>query len=409
MSSRGGWYYLALISLTYSISANQFASAETESWSNVFDTSARYYAWTNSTGGSGSQIYVPFAVQTTGRPNDDWKLEFLVRSGYIWSRQSLNGVSATGSSVTDTTLGTTVTYYGWQGVQPFVSLNVNAPTAGASNGSTSTSRPDSDLVATPIFGQGWNIGPSGGASFAINQSLVATVSFGYTYRGPFDEGPSLSPLPPGQAPAAGRLKPGDVSTVNTGLGYKGDRLAAQISVSYSTETTTYHGALPLFQAGDRVIVSAKAGYAWTDNWSSRIATSYSHFNRNKVAQVGLPDLVRETLNSNSDVYSVSFDTSYARANYSIGPVVSYLYRNHNGYDPTNLAFTPAKTSWSAGVSGQIAPTNTTSISASVAHVWVNEGDSPDKIIPVNFLLVGSGIPASSTNAWVVSIGSNIRF
>jgi hypothetical protein len=402
----GGSAYWRYCVATASLLVSAGANAEDASrWTSVFDASARYYSWSNSLGGSGTQLYIPFAVQTTGRPNDDWKAEFLIRSGYIWSRQSSPNGSAEAASLTDTTVGSTFTYFGWNGVQPFVSMNVNMPTADHSAGSAPTARPDSDLVATPIFGQGWNVGPSVGASFAFNPSLIGTLSFGYTYRGPFEQGPALSFVAPsGLTPPAGRLKPGDVSTLNAGLGYQGDRLSAQLSLSYSVETTTYHEFMPLYRAGDRFIIIGKAGYAWNDNWSSRLSSSFSHFNPNLIAVAGLPDLVRETMNSNSDVFAVNFDTSYARDNYSIGPTVGYLFRDHNGYDPVNVMFVPAKTSWSAGVSAQIAPTKSTNVSLLVQHIWVHEDENPAK-----FAIPGTAIPAFATNGWVVSVGGNVQF
>jgi len=385
----------------------QHVLAQTPRWITVFDTSARYYGWSNSIGGSGTQVYVPYAVQTTGRPNDDLKAEFLVRSGYIWSQQKSNGVTAVGQSLTDTTLASTVTYYGWNGIHPFASININAPTAKTSSGSSSTTRIDSDLVATPIFGEGWNIGPSIGASFAIDLSLIATLSYGYVYRGPFDEGPSLNAT--ALNTPSGKLNPGDVSTLDVGLGYSGDRFTGRISVSYSTESRTYDDGMPLYQAGDRVIVTGKGGYAWTDNWSSRVAGSFSHFNHNNVPLQGVPDLVREALNSNSDVYRVAFDTTYASGNFSIGPTGAYLWRDHNGYDPTNLLFIPAKVSWSAGAAADIAPTATTSISLSVQHIWVHENATANVVDAFNLVIANSGIPESSTNAWVATVGGSVRF
>ena len=378
-------------------------------WSSIVDTSIRYYTWSNSNAFRGSQVYAPLAIQTTGRPDDNWKLEFLVRSGAIFSQQTSPKATFSASSPTDTTLSSTATFYGINGVQPFVSININAPTGATSKGSSSIARPDSDLVATPVFGQGWNVGPSVGASVAIDQSLIATGSFGYLYRGPFVEGPAASPVAPlGETPPAGQLKPGDVYTVDLGLGYSGERFSSRGSISYSTEDTTYHGSSRLYQAGDRIITIAKAGYAWTDNWSSRLSGSFSHFGKNLIAMPGLPDMMREAMNSNSNVTSLSFDTSFARDNYSIGPVISYLLRDHNGYDPTNLMFIPAKTSWSLGVSGQISFTSNASFSASVQHVWVHENVNPDKMIGF-FVIPGTGIPESNTNAWVATAGGTIRF
>jgi hypothetical protein len=372
-------------------------------WTTEVNSDVRYYSWSNSLGGKGAQLYAPVATQFTGRPNDDWKLEFLVRSGAIWSRQSTPTFSTEASSLTDTTVSSTATYFGLNGIQPFVSMNVNIPTAESASGTQSTTKNDSDIVATPVFGEGWNLGPSIGANFAIDQSLIATLSVGYVNRGPFNEGSTA-------VSGARRLNPGDVTTVNSGLGYRGDRLVVQATVAYSLETTTYADGLPLYRSGDRVIAGLKAGYAWSDNWSSRLSGSFSHFGKNEVpVSVGMPELVREAFNSNSDVCRISMDTSYNKNNYSVGPTVSYLYRNHNGYDPVTFQFVPAKQSWSVGLVGQVAASDRISINARVERIWVFENANPDKIDLLNTFIPGSGVPQFVTNAWVMSIGGSVRF
>jgi len=42
---------------------------------------------------------------------------------------------------------------------------------------------DPDLVEVSTFGEGFNIGPTGGFAFPISKSLVLTTSAGYTWRG----------------------------------------------------------------------------------------------------------------------------------------------------------------------------------------------------------------------------------
>ena len=372
-------------------------------WTGVINSDVRYYAWSNSLGGKGAQLYAPAAMQFTGRPDNDWKLDFLVRSGAIWSRQSTPTSTAEASSLTDTALSGTFTYLGLNGIQPFFSMNVNVPTAKSGTGTLQTTKNDSDIVATPVFGEGWNLGPSLGASFAIDPTLIATLSIGYVNRGPFSQGWTATTGPR-------RLDPGDVATINTGIGYRGERWVVQATLSYSMETTTYADTLPLYRSGDRVIANVKAGYAWNDNWSSRIAGSFSHFGKNKVpASANVSDLVREAFNSNSDVYRVTFDTSYSKGNYSVGPTVTFLYRDRNGYDPVTYQFIPAKDSWSAGVVGQIATTDRITFTGRIERIWVHENVNPDKYDQFNVIVPGSGMPQFVTNAWVMTVGGSAKF
>ena len=379
------------------------AQTSTNSWTTTFNTDVRYYGWTNSLGGSGAQIYAPLAAQLSGRPNSDWKLDFLLRSGMIWSRQSTSSASSEVSTPTDTNFTPTVTYLGWNGITPFAAVAFNLPTANkASNPNTTVSntKTDPDIIATPVFGEGFNVGPSIGANFNLSQSMVVGLGAGYTYRGPFDQSKNRS---------LSRFDPGDVYTLNASFGYSGDQLIVQTSVSYSIENRTLQDSSPLYRAGPRTIASLKAGYTWNDNWASRLGVTYSHFEKNDVTSTGVTGLVRETFNSNSDVVKASFDIPYSRDNYTVGPTVGYLYRNRNGYDPTTFQFLPAKTSWNAGLTGTIAVNKQYTLNLSVQHIWVKENENPTKLDATNTIIPGSGVPESSTNAWVASIGGSVKF
>ena len=94
--------------LPVAASGNVTTQAVNSVWETTFNTDARYFSWTSSrgfpattttsaSGGSGSQLYVPTAIGLNGRPNDDWKLEFLARSGVFWSRQSSAGMTGEAS------------------------------------------------------------------------------------------------------------------------------------------------------------------------------------------------------------------------------------------------------------------------------------------------------------------------
>ena len=66
----------------------------------------------------------------------------------------------------------------------------------------------------------------------------------------------------------------------------------------------------------------------------------------------------ERLNSNSNVYRVGLQHLFPIDQFQIGPVASFLYRDHNGYNSTTLQFVPQKTRWTAGMLAQYAPNAT---------------------------------------------------
>jgi hypothetical protein len=156
------------------MAANAAITPADRNWSTTFDTEVRYTAWTATrgfpaapitNGGSGSQVYIPLSLQFTGRPWQDVKLEFLARSGYVSAKQTTGGQTGAVTTTTDTTLTPTVTYLGWETLQPFTSVTLNLPTGkSVLYGNTRFARMDSDLVDIPTFGEGFNIGPSIGAN-----------------------------------------------------------------------------------------------------------------------------------------------------------------------------------------------------------------------------------------------------
>lgn len=372
-------------------------------WTTTVNTDVRYYAWTNSLGGSGAQLYAPIGLQLSGRPDPDWKFNFLLRGGSIWSRQSTATSSSTISTLTDTNFTPTVTYLGWNGITPFASVSFNLPTAkkaSSPNTTQSNNKTDPDVVATPAFGEGLNVGPTIGTNINISESVVLGLGAGYTYRGPFDQA-GLSTM--------SRFKPGDVYTINASLAYRGDMLSVQTSLAYSFESTTLQDGVALYRAGDRIVAGLQAAYTWNGNWGTKFGVNYAHFEKNYVTATGMPDLVREAFNSNSDVTKLSLAIPYSAANFTVGPTVGFLYRNRNGYDPTTYQFLAAKTSWNAGVGGSIAVSKQLTLNLSLQHIWVKEEGSPTKIDSTNTVVPNSAVPESSTNGWVASLGGSVKF
>lgn len=380
------------------------ASGGASGWTTTANSEVRYFSSRKSQGATASQLFLPFAVQFAGRPDPDWKVSFLVRSGYISSRQNNGTVSSSASVLTDTSVTPTVSYLGINGMTPTLSVPMNLPTASGSASSTSTqskSKTDGDIVPAPTFGEGFNIGPTLSNNFNISESTVLGLGIGYTSRGAFDQGTQTG---------VSRFNPGDVTTVNVTLGYRGERLSLQGSAAYAMESTTYQDGAPLYRAGDRVIMGLKAGYALTENWSARAAVNYSHFTANEVpAAAGLSSLVREAFNSNSDVTQVNLDLNYRADRFSIGPTLTYVYRDRNGYNPNTFQFLPAKSSWGVGANGSYQISSAMTLNTSVQRIWVRENESPAKLDALNALIPGSGIPQAATDIWLLSIGGSYKF
>ena len=199
-------------------------------WTTVFSTEARYFSWRNNFTapngigpGRGSEFYLPFAMQLTGKPLESWSADFTVRGGWVKAVQSTPGHSGEVQTTTDTVASGTVTYLGLQGIQPFVSLNANLPTGKTVlPGNQANARMDPDFVDISTFGEGFNLGPTAGFNFPITDSLLVTTSFGYTWRGRFTQDSFIDPTNPF---LTSRVDPGDNLTATGAINYQIGQLA----------------------------------------------------------------------------------------------------------------------------------------------------------------------------------------
>jgi hypothetical protein len=388
-----------------------------QQWEAALNSEVRYYSWSSNRGfpataglanadGKGSQIYVPTALQLNGPLSDDVKVEFLVRTGYFSSRQTTIGMTGDAAGLTDTTLSTTLAYNGWAGMQPFVSLAINAPTGKSSlQGNATFARLDSDVVDLPTFGLGWNVGPTVGINIAVAEAHVVTFSAGYTYRGEFDrEGVVGSTIPPLGPFGNTSLDPGEVTTLTVGFAHAIDRLTLEGSASYAVESKTTLNGTAFYRSGDRYVLTGSAAFAWTAFFNTKVAAAFQHQNRNQVAIPLIPDLIREQLNSNANVTQVRVDATYTNGPFSIGPTGGYVHRDRNSWDSTTLNFLPAKTKWSGGVAAQFSPAQTAALYLRMERLWLDEGANPG-----NLFAGPNGNPAVTTDAWVAIFGGLVKF
>ena len=391
----------------------------TQSWTAAFDSEVRWFSWKNTQGsptgvppssgeGKGWQVYVPMSLSVTGNPNPDWKLEFVLRGGYVSAEQTTAGQRGSVSTTTDTQASATATYNGFNGIQPFVALLVNLPTGeSALYGSSRFARMDSDLVDIGTYGEGLNIGPSVGANIPITPELMLTLSGGYTVRGEYDK-EAADPIT-GLITATDTVKNGNEATVSAALGYVSGPLFASASASYSWSGVSKVNEVGMpgfneYQSGPRWMVSGNLSYAWTDHWTTSLNAFWVHSGKNDVLDATRTFLIPETFNANSDVFRIGGDVTYKMENgLSLGPVASYMHRNHNSYDPVTFSFSPAKTRWSLGAQASYTVTNAVNIRARVERVWIHENEFPGPAVP------GPFIPVLSGEAWQLAVGGTVFF
>ena len=407
------------------VKATAPADVVAQTWNVTVASEARYYAWKSDRGspttvntapGSGSQWYVPFALQVAGKPTEDFKVQFLARGGWVRSQQSTAGLSGTVETFTDTVMSGTITYLGINGIQPFVSLNVNAPTGrSALFGAAANARMDPDLVEIGSFGEGWNIGPTVGFNLPITASLMFTGSVGYTWRGRFDrERSSAEPNPTIQAPTG--LDPGDVITGTASVGYQDSIWSWSITGTVSEETPTTENDAALYRAGRRYLGTASVAHTWPDRWGqTTVNGSISHSNRNDVLFAGASGLVTEIFNTSSDLQRIGVQHVFPITDsFVVGPTASYLHRNANSYDAGTLQFVPAKERWAAGGLARMAVSQNVTLNMRGEHVWTSEDErtAPNGqqfSVLLNQFVAGSAVPVVSSTGWMVAGGANVKF
>jgi len=287
------------------VSAGWAADLPTD-WTATVSIDLRLFAWRNNFApppadsgarGKGSELYRPYAVEVVGKPNDLFKVELVGRGGWVKANQFTSGLTGEVATATDTVASGTITYLGWNGIQPFVAVQTNLPTGqSALFGTAANARMDPDLVELATFGEGFNIGPSVGLTFPISQSLVLATSAGYTWRGPFVRESLLTATPPiTQVPTD--INPGNPLTLAGSATFKAGQLSGRLIGSFSKETATDQNGTQILRAGDRYLISGTLAYAWPEtpdenlfgakSWGvTTLTASATHANRNDILIAG---------------------------------------------------------------------------------------------------------------------------
>jgi hypothetical protein len=390
-----------------------------QAWYVSYNTEMRFFSWNNTRGfpadvpplsgnGHGTQVYTPMSFSVTGNPTPDWKYEFVIRGGAVSSSQTTNGQHGSVDTLVDTQVSNTVTYNGFNGFQPFAAVLLNLPTGSAALfGSSRFARMDGDLVDQGTYGEGFNFGPTAGVNIPLSQSLILTLSGGYTVRNSFSK-EAADPIT-GLITATDTIKNGDEATVTAALGYSKGPLSLQGSGSYSWDQISQSNSFGLpdynqYRVGPRSTISGSASYAFDQMWSAYANGFWTHTEKNDVLNAFGLALIPEGFDSNSNLFRINTGVNYRFVNsLTVGPTVSYLYRDHNGYDPTTFSFVPAKTRWAVGGAASYNVTNKININAKLERVWIREDVNlgPPAFVPI--------VPFMSGDAWIGLAGATVNF
>lgn len=392
-------------------------------WLISYNSEVRYFSWQNTRGypvstapisgsGHGWQTYAPMSLSLTGNPSPNWKYEFVLRGGFVSASQTTSGQRGTVDTMVDSQFSATVTYNGLKGAQPFLAMLVNAPTgSSALYGNSRFARMDGDLVDQGIFGEGWNFGPTAGVNIPLSQSLLLTLSGGYTQRNPYNK-EALDPIA-GQVTATDKVKNGDEATVTAALGYAQGSLSLQGTASYAWAQVSQVN-LPgqfgfnRYGVGPRTTISGSASYAFDAMWSVYANGFWTHTEPNNVLNTFGPNpfgnLILEGFNSNSNLYRVNAGVNYRFASgLTVGPTASYLYRDHNAWNSATFSFSPAKTRWAAGAAANYNVTNKININGKLERIWIRENEFPGPPAFAPF------VPYLSGDGWMVAGGATVTF
>ncbi|MBR0707563.1 hypothetical protein [Bradyrhizobium liaoningense] len=402
-SVRDGWKRARVVMACCTVSS--LANAAEPNWSLSADQELRYATWSGTRGfpasgsaaaGAGTQVYAPLTIQASGQPLENVKVDLLGRGGYVWSRQSTPGLTGSVTTTTDTVVSGTATYLGIPGIQPFVSMNVNLPTGTtALYGSAANARMDQDIVDLATFGEGLNIGPTVGVNLPIGEQLILTLSSGYTWRGAYRMEALLDPAST-EPQATTLVGPGRVATQTASLGYQLASLTLLASASYAHETATHLDHISSYALGDRYTLSGTVGYAWTTSSSTTFTASWTNAEKNRVLDPELLKIIPESFRSNSAVYRYRLEQPVVSGNWTVAPMLNYMRRDQNSYNPVTQQFIPAKTRIGAGGSAQYSPREGLSLKTSVEHFWINEN-------------LTELTPNLRVRGWIAMLGGSMKF
>jgi hypothetical protein len=249
---------------------------------------------------------------------------------------------------------------------------------------------------------------------ALSEAFLFTASAGYTWRDAYLRDKSLAAIA-GSAARLTDIDPGDVWTISASIAAQFGQFSSVIAGSASWESVTTENGMALYRAGSRYLVSGTFNYAWDSLGVTTLTASVSHSKKNQVLFLGGAALQTELANTNSNMFKAGLQHLFPFGSLWLGPTVSYLVRDNNGYEPNTLQFVPAKERWAAGAVARYAASDKLTFNARVEHVWTHEDENLanngglEFSVLANALVPGSSVPVVSSTGWQAAAGFNLVF
>lgn len=372
--------------------------------------------------GKGAQVYSPTTIGIDYLMPSQYKFETRIKSGYVYSAQNTPGQVGRYEGPVDTQAAFNLTILSFDSFRPLFGLNLNLPTGNTYLPYNQRfTRMDPDLVDVGSYGTGFNVNPTAGVVFGIDEHTAISLSAGWTWQGPFTkEGISevqvANPAPP---PATivldtfdlkQRVDPGNTYTLNGNVSSTYGALQMNGSFAYMGDSHASIDGVTTGKAGAKLTANGSISYRFDERFSTALNVSWNFSERNRIAN-GFGGLIVEPKNSNSNVVIASFEPSYLVTDrLKIAGNYSYLYRDHNYYNPFEDQFISAKQKQTAGASASYALTEAATITVRGSHSWIRQEDGPTLVTtlgpPAAFALQP---PALRYHSWAGSIGTAIRF
>jgi len=399
-------------------------------WSAFTSNEVKYASWTGTRGanvfapdrGAGYQVYSPTTIGIDYNMPSEFKLETRLRGGYVYTAQNTPGQQARYEGPVDTQAAFNLTFLNFDSIQPLLGLTLNLPTGNSYLPANQRfTRMDPDLVEVGSYGVGFNVNPTAGFTFGLNETTAVSLSAGYTWQGNFTrEGINMFAMPnPNTPPPENvivsafdlqqKIHPGDAFTANGNISSKFGNLFLITSFAYMGSTRASIDGFATGKTGPNFTVNGAANYQIDDRWALSTNVSWSFVEKNEVPDgLGLNGLVPELRNSNSNVVIGSIEPSFmATDRLRLATNYSFLYRDRNYYDPLQELFVPAKQKHTVGGSVTYAATPTSTVTLRGSHAWVRQDDGP--FVPAENAVLALQPPMLKYEVWAASVAANINY
>lgn len=416
--------------------SNRIASAF--SWFADFDS--RFVSWQGTRGtniyqpeaGKGSQLYTPITLGIDYRQPELFKVETRFKAGWTETSSKTIGQEATVATWLDSQLTTTWTYLGSQNARTFVGVALNIPTGESYfPNNLRFVRMDPDLVEVNPAGAGFNVNPTAGIIFAVNENTAVSISAGYAWLGTFTregfDGGSVAacfnvvcPAPPTAVfDKPVRINPGDVFTANANISSVFANYSVKTSFAYMSESKVTEDGIPVAQRGATFSANSTLTYKFSDPFSIIVNGSWRFSEKNKYLDPLTGALVTEPKNSNSNLLIGKFEPVYKLSDrWIISSNYTVLWRSQNYYDIVEGQFIPEKLKQSVGGGLTFLTPTKATISLRGSYFWINENagaylptfySAPKGVDPSYFANYQNIPPSLQYTGWTLALGAKIAF